>query len=116
MKTRWPFFLVLAVLVAAGLTFHLWFPPLMNFVGANAEVIQGAASLIQIVIWVGSAVLVWFGFLCKKKENPKLLAQPKAGKSSARLEGDGAIAQGNGAVAVGKSGVYVGGQHYRGRE
>ena len=94
MKKRWPFLLILILLVGAGITFRWWFPPLVGFAGANADAIQGLAGLIQIVIWLGSAVLFWFGFLRKPKEEPTAPVQPQGVLSNARLKGDGAVAQG----------------------
>jgi hypothetical protein len=109
MKKRWPFVLILILLVGAGITFHWWFPPLVSFAGTNADAIQGLSGLIQIVIWLGSVVLFWIGFLRKPKEAPKPLVQPQDAGYKARLKGNGAIAQGDGAVAVGKGGVHIGG-------
>jgi hypothetical protein len=66
MRKRWLFALILLGLVIVGITFSNWFPILMEFVGANNETIQGLASLIQIIIWVGAAALTWFGLLPHK--------------------------------------------------
>jgi len=128
MKKRWPFLLFLIILIGVGVSFHWWFPSLMGFVGANSDTIQGLSDLIQIIIWVGSAVLFWFGLLRKPKEaqiysprernhNEQVNGDDIRANSphidgysaNADMHGDGAIVQGDGAVAVGKGGVYIGG-------
>lgn len=74
MKPRWLFLFVLLVVVIAAVTFSWWFPALMTFIGANSNAIQGLADLIQLILWLGAGILLWFGLLRRPKqdqENPK---------------------------------------------
>ncbi|HVM71579.1 MAG TPA: SUMF1/EgtB/PvdO family nonheme iron enzyme [Anaerolineales bacterium] len=88
MKKRWPFLLILILLVGAGISFRWWFSPLVHFAGTNADAIQGLASLIQIIIWLGSVVLFWLGFLRKSKQESQPGTQPQASERSAQVSGN----------------------------
>ena len=115
MNSKLKFVFPLIVLTLAGLTFRLWFQPLMSFVGANSDLIQGLTSLLQLVIWIGVGITIWFGLIrpnqnqippIQQKTDNK--PQHKPEKNEATLEGDGAIAQGTNTTAVGKGGIYIG--------
>lgn len=63
---RWRILILLPlILLLAGLalTVRGWLPPLLTFVGANSELIQGLQAAIQIVLWLGAAAIALVGYL-----------------------------------------------------
>jgi hypothetical protein len=59
---RWLTPALLAVALAAlAATARWWLAPLLEFVRLNADLIQGLADAIQIVLWVGAAGSLAFG-------------------------------------------------------
>ena len=89
MKQRWLFVPILLILIIAGLTFSQWFPPLVAFVGANYDSLQGLASLIQIILWVGAGALAWFGLLRRSKVDkttPTPASQVEDGSASVSVQ------------------------------
>ncbi len=77
---------LIAIIVIAGATSRLWLTPLLEFVGAKSDLIQGLADLIQIVLWVGAGVIILFGiFKQKKKDDNK---PPKSKKKIQQTTGD----------------------------
>src|SRR5258706_16464541 len=106
MNRKAAFVFVLGLLIVFGLTVRLWFLPLMNFVGANTDLIQGFANLVQIFIWIGAGLIVWFGLLRPNQNHqnetpveeprPDMKTKHESVKNEATLEGDGAMAQGDG--------------------
>ncbi len=66
---RWllliPLLLLLAVL---ALTVRAWLPPLLTFVGANSELIQGLQAAAQIVLWLGVAGVALFSYLTGRRK------------------------------------------------
>jgi transcriptional regulator with XRE-family HTH domain len=91
MKRRWFFLLIGISLIVVGATSGLWFTRLIRFVTANANLIQGLASLVQLVLWCISAVVLWFGVLRKPKpewKNPSPHQLEKVVDISPYLEGD----------------------------
>jgi hypothetical protein len=119
MKRKSVFVFLLIVLILAGLTFRLWSPSIMAFVGTNTDLIQGLANLVQIFIWIGVAIMAWIGLLRpnQNRQSKTPLAEQRTDdkphqisvKNDATLNGDDAIAQGQGATAVGKGGIHIGG-------
>ena len=64
---RWLVFVALALVAALSALFAgTWWPWLSAFVGAESDLIQGLASLIQIVLWVGAAVLAVLGYVNRR--------------------------------------------------
>lgn len=60
---RWwrPLVLILVLIVLAGST-RWWLRPFFTFVGANTDLIQGLTDLVQLVLWLGAAAVVFYGF------------------------------------------------------
>lgn len=56
--------LVLSVLVFAVLakTAERWLPPFLQFIKLNSDLIQGLTDLVQLVLWVATALVAAFGF------------------------------------------------------
>ena len=78
---RWllliPLILLLAVL---ALTVRAWLPPLLTFVGANSELIQGLQAAAQIVLWLGTAGVLLFTALTGRRQRSRLPeVAPQAG-------------------------------------
>ena len=64
---RWFVFAALALVAALLALFAgTWWPWLSGFVGAESDLIQGLASLIQIVLWLGAAVLAVLGYVNRR--------------------------------------------------
>jgi len=86
--------LVTVALVALALTAGWWLPPLLSFVGANSDVIQGLTDLVQLVLWAGAGVAallgLWQGRRKARSERPGV-------QYRANVEGPGAVAQGGSA-------------------
>lgn len=56
---KWAITIVVILgLLSLSLTTRWWLPQLLSFVGANNNTLQGLSSLIQIVLWGGSAVII----------------------------------------------------------
>ena len=65
----WTVFAVLAsVLAVLALSAGIWLPPLLAFVGANSDVIQGLESMVQLILWLGCLVLAWLGYRRRRAE------------------------------------------------
>jgi formylglycine-generating enzyme required for sulfatase activity len=47
--------------VALGVSVRWWLPPLLTFVGANSDLIQGLTDLVQLAIWVGGGLALLIG-------------------------------------------------------
>lgn len=76
MKRRiWLFALALALFIA-GVTLRSWLGPLLRFVGANTEVIQGLEAAIQLVIEAVGAVMAIFAFVLRRKKSAIATAPP----------------------------------------
>ena len=77
---RWLLLIPLLLLLAAlALTVRGWLPPLLTFVGANSELIQGLQAAVQIVLWLGVAGVALFSYLTgrRKSSPPMPLQAPK---------------------------------------
>src|SRR6266496_664652 len=55
------------VLVALGMTAGYWATFFLKWIGANNEIIQGATSFVQLVLWTGAAVIFLVTNLQKRK-------------------------------------------------
>ncbi len=86
--------IVVIVFVALALTYQWWLPPLLGFVGANSNVIQGLESAVQIILWLGAGLALVLGW--KRASKQPATTIPESGSS----------AQGAGASAVGERGVH----------
>ena len=81
---RWLVLVILALVLAAlAFTAPRWLPVLLGFVGANAELIQGLDSLVQLILVVGSLVLGLVGILQGRRQavaalNPSVAARQKS--------------------------------------
>jgi hypothetical protein len=61
---RWILLISLVVLLAAlAVTVRVWLSPLLAFVGANTDLIQGLQAGAQIVLWLGVGAVAIFGYL-----------------------------------------------------
>jgi len=59
---RWIIPAVVVVgLVALAASAKWWLPPLLVFVGANTDLIQGLTDLVQLVLWAGAGVVFVVG-------------------------------------------------------
>lgn len=81
---RWLLLILLLILLAAlALTVRTWLPPLLAFVGANSELIQGLQAAVQIVLWLGVAGVALFSYLTgRRKAPPPPLRNPKQKRPS----------------------------------
>ena len=66
MKKWWTLILLALLLAMLALSSGIWLPWLLSFIGANSDVIQGLADLVQIVLWVAAAVLGIWGYLRRR--------------------------------------------------
>jgi formylglycine-generating enzyme required for sulfatase activity/energy-coupling factor transporter ATP-binding protein EcfA2 len=65
---RWPILIPLILLLAGlALTASVWLPPLLTFVGANSDLIQGVQAALQLVLWLGVAAVALLGYLRGRK-------------------------------------------------
>jgi hypothetical protein len=48
--------------ILAAVTIQFWLQPLLVFMGANSDVLQGFESTIQLIIWIGGSILVIFSY------------------------------------------------------
>jgi hypothetical protein len=65
----WIVLIILVVLIAlAAITTPLWLTPFLDFVGANASVIQGLQSLVQLLLWIAAGGVALFGYWRRRKE------------------------------------------------
>lgn len=103
--------LVVVVLALLGWTAPRWAPPVLGFITDNTDLIQGLTDAVQLLLWIGGAVLAGFGVWQGRKQQPVSVAGASS-SNSAQLTGSGGLAQGPGATAVGAGGVA--GQTFRG--
>ncbi len=98
---RWLLLIPLILLLAAlALTVRAWLPPLLTFVGANTDLIQGLQAAAQIVLWVGAAGVTLFSYLTGRRQAAAPQArepQPKPDTPEVRqtLHGTGVQAAGD---------------------
>jgi len=62
--------LVVLGLVTLAATAGRWVPPLLAFVGANTDLIQGLSDLVQLVLWAGAGGTVLGGLWRGRKKPP----------------------------------------------
>jgi formylglycine-generating enzyme required for sulfatase activity len=102
--------LIVVVLALLGWTAPLWAPPVLGFITDNTDLIQGLTDAVQLLLWIGAAIVggvrVWQG----RKDQAAALPGPSS-SYSAQLSGSGAVAQGAGAVAAGERGMAIGTLH-----
>jgi len=85
---------VIIILAIAAATSRLWLLPLLTFVGAKSDLIQGLADLIQILLWLGVAAVSVFGIFKKKKKGNEELPKSKTkiqhttGDRNVSIQGD----------------------------
>ena len=60
---RWVLIGVIVVLVLLGFAVPLWLPAVLDFVGANSDLIQGIEAAVQLLLWVGAAAIAGIGYL-----------------------------------------------------
>lgn len=61
---RWLILIPLILLLAAlALTVNLWLRPLLTFIGANTDLIQGLQAAAQLALWVSVALVAGLGYL-----------------------------------------------------
>jgi len=48
-------------LIVLAVAARWWLPPLLTFVGAHTDLIQGLTDLVQLLLWIGAAVVVLAG-------------------------------------------------------
>ena len=78
---RWiPLVALVLLLIALALSASRWLPPLLAFVGANTDLIQGLQAGTQIVLWLGAAGVALFIYLRGRR---KPAAQEQEGASAA---------------------------------
>ncbi|MBK6434154.1 NACHT domain-containing protein [Candidatus Amarolinea dominans] len=95
MRRRIVFFLLLAILLAVlALTVPRWAPPLLNFIGANSDLIQGAEALLAIVTALLSALSLLATFFFSRQPRQAPDASPPATETS-NVSSQGAIVGGN---------------------
>jgi len=91
---RWGLLIsVLALLVAAGVTVRWWLAPLLKFVGANTDLIQGLADGIQLGLWLIAGVAGFIALVRRNKKPPaplptEISMKKKAEAGSVLIEGD----------------------------
>jgi len=76
---NWIILLVLVVILAlAAGTSRLWVKPVLDFIGAKSDTIQGLADVIQILLWVGAAIIFVISLMKRKKksETPEVKPEP----------------------------------------
>ena len=79
---RWIILIAVALVVAAlALTTPTWLSPFLTFVGANANVIQGLQSLVQLVLWIVAGGLTLWGIVRRRTSQA-----PAAPTSTTRIE------------------------------
>ena len=103
-KKRWLIFAIGAVTLAvlAALA-GWWLPPLLDFVGANSDLIQGMTDLAQLLLWMGAGAVVVIGWLLGRRAG-QAPAQPAPVPSAAEAAGGSIVATEEG-VAAGKLAV-----------
>ncbi len=96
--------LVIAFLVLLGLTAAVWVPLLLTFVNANTDTIQGLTDLVQLLLWIGAAIVfvLRVGGWLRTRQNAPAEANHAY---TADVQGPGASAQGNNPVAAGQGGL-----------
>ena len=70
---RWiPLIALVLLLAALALSASFWLPPLLAFIGANTDLIQGLQAGIQLLLWLVVAVVAILGYLRGRKAPPAL--------------------------------------------
>ncbi len=66
---RWlPFVALIVLLALLSVAVRWWLPPLLAFVGANTDLIQGLEAAVQLLLWLGVGVVALLGYLRRPKE------------------------------------------------
>jgi formylglycine-generating enzyme required for sulfatase activity len=93
--------LLIATLILLAFTTGWWLTPLLAFVGANTDLIQGLTDLVQLLLWLGAAAVAVMGWLFGRR--PRLEAGPKnSAKAHAR---DRAVVAQQGSAAAGQMAI-----------
>jgi formylglycine-generating enzyme required for sulfatase activity len=89
---RWLVLIVVVlVLITLAVTVRWWLPPLLAFVGANSELIQGLQAAAQLVLWGGAAVIAVIGYVHGRRSEHTPVVQIRQGDQTieARAEDSG---------------------------
>lgn len=79
-RNRWPIiFLSITILVALGLIAERWVPPVLTFVGAKSNLIQGLTDLIQLLLWTTAAIVSGLTLWRTKHQAPPPDSTPSIG-------------------------------------
>ncbi|MFQ5859272.1 MAG: NACHT domain-containing protein, partial [Anaerolineae bacterium] len=92
--------LVVVGLVILGASSQRWMPPLLTFVGANSETIQGLADLVQLILWAGAGVLVLIRLWQERTDRTLPSSESVHGRDQATIATRGGVAGGQ--MAVGR--------------
>ena len=89
---RWLVLIVVVlVLITLAVTVRWWLPPLLAFVGANSELIQGLQAAAQLVLWAAAAVIAVIGYVRGRRSEHTPVVQIRQGDQTieARAEDSG---------------------------
>jgi formylglycine-generating enzyme required for sulfatase activity len=70
----------------------LFLPRLLSFVGANSDLIQGIADLVQLLLWLGAGILTLLGYRRRRKGRSPSKVKTSGGAS---VGGDVSVAAGD---------------------
>jgi hypothetical protein len=87
--------LLILVLVGLGLSTRIWLPPILAFVGANSDLIQGVQAAVQIILWVGAAVIGVSAYLRHRQSRDRAADATSLSAGPQINTGGGAIVAGN---------------------
>jgi hypothetical protein len=98
---RWGLFVLLvASLFIAGLEVELWLSPLLKFVNANSELIQGLQSAVQLVLWLGAATIAFVTWLRHKKKSAIEIADAAILQNKKKAEDHAILNEGDDSINV----------------
>jgi len=93
---RWGLFaLLVAALFIAGLKVELWLSPLLKFVNANSELIQGLQSAVQLILWLGAATIASVTWLRHKKKSAIVSADAASLQNKKKAEDHAILNEGD---------------------
>jgi len=101
----------LVILMLAGLAASAgwWLPPLLAFVGANTDLIQGLTDLVQLILWGFTGLATIVGLWRSTRSGQSLPPVKRSMKSTVTASGRATVASQHG-VAGGQ--MAVGRDHY----
>jgi formylglycine-generating enzyme required for sulfatase activity len=75
--------LIVVGLAGLAASAQWWLPPILTFVGAHSDLIQGVTDLVQLVLWSVTGLAALFGWRWSQKQGPSLASSKVEGRDHA---------------------------------